>query len=208
MSFKAYYPSYEPRPRWYTFFADGQVLEDIPREGLAGFNRERSKTELRDTGYWRTFTYNGSSGTIVNPNSRFTEALVSQGPGKMKIDSDLYTQSRPVDGVRLNGVWTSYADPNDPSLSQLPDGGRPIFRFTGDGRFVDEGVFAVFLTNPLDPSQDGAGNGTYEARDFSLILRYSDGRTRQIAFAGMLGADVATTNDIIFLGRAQFNKRK
>lgn len=208
MTFRAYYPSYDPRPRWYVFFPDGQVLEDMPRTGLHGFDRAASKAQLQGTGYWGNYSFSGGSGRITKPNVQNGESISQQGPDKIKIDSDTFTRSHPVDGVRLQGSWTSYANPNDPALDQLPQGRRPIFHFTSDGRFVDEGVFATYLTYLNQGSEEG-GSGTYEARDFSMIFRYSDGRVKQVAFAGMLGANPATQNDILFFSQGgQFNKRK
>jgi hypothetical protein len=187
------------------FYEDGRVYEDIPREGLAGFSR--SGPGGADSGYWGTYKVSGSSGTITKPGVQFTEKISIEGPSKIRIDSDAFTRCLAVDGLRLQGAWTSYANPDDPALSRLPRGQAPIFRFSGDGRFEDEGVLATILSS-ADRAKDGPGLGTYEFRDFTLTLRYEDGRTRFLAFSALAGADPATTNDILFIGRTRFNKRK
>lgn len=205
LGFKNYYPSYEPRPRYYVYFEDGTVFEDLPRKGLAGFNRSASKAESGQANYWGTYSVSGSSGTITKPGVRYPEKIEVQGAGKMKLDGLIFQRCHPVDGLRLQGDWTSYSNPNDPSLDRLPRGKAPIFHFSGDGRFVDDGVLASFLH---DDGADSAGAGTYEIRDFTLILRYSDGRVKQFAFSGLCPADASTSNDIILIGRSEFRKRR
>jgi hypothetical protein len=132
--------------------------------------------------------------------------LRTQKANELKIDSDVYYRCASVDGLRLEGAWTSYANPADPALDRLPAGQRPILRFSRDGRFVDEGLFAVFMRS-YSGGDDRPGAGTYELRDFTAILRYDDGRVRREAFNGLLSADPARTNDVIFLRRTPLQKR-
>jgi hypothetical protein len=207
MGFKTFVGSYEPQARWYTFFEDGQIFEDIPRAGFAGFSREASKADSHQRDYWGTYTFNGNAGSISKPGVRYPEVLLGEGAGKLKIDSNHFYLCRSVDGLRLNGAWTSMANPNDPDLDRWPVGQRPVFRFSSDGTFTDEGVFATFLKLG-DPRQDAAGNGTYEIRDFTLIMRFTDGRVKQLAMTGMLGGDPAASNDMLFISRSAFRKRK
>jgi hypothetical protein len=207
MGYKTFVGTYEPQARFYTFYEDGQIYEDLPRAGFVGFNREESKADQYQHNYWGTYTFDGTSGEIAKPGVRYPEKLLSEGAGKLKIDSAHFYRCQPVDGLRLNGAWTSMANPNDPDLDRWEPGHRPIFRFTSDGRFTDEGVFAMFLKSG-DPRQDAAGAGMYEIRDYTLVLRFADGRVKQLALAGLLGADPAVSNDVLFISRSVFRKRK
>jgi hypothetical protein len=207
MGFKTYVGDYEPHPRWYTFYDDGQVFEDIPRTGLAGFNREASKTDSGQKSYWGRYTFTNGGGSITKPGVNYPETLQSEGADRLKIDSFHFYRCQEVDGLRLQGAWTSLANPNDPALDRFPAGQKPVFRFTSDGKFSDEGVFATFLKSG-DPRQDAAGTGTYEVRDFTLTLRFSDGRVKQLAITAMLGASAAASNDTLFISRSAFHKRK
>jgi len=207
MGFKTYTGDYEPHPRWYTFYDDGQVFEDVPRTGLAGFNREASKADSGQKSYWGRYTFTNGAGSIAKPGVNYPEALQSEGADRLKIDSFHFYRCQEVNGLRLQGAWTSLANPNDPALDRFPAGQRPVFRFTSDGKFSDEGVFATFLKSG-DPRQDAAGTGVYEVRDFTLILRFSDGRVKQLAITAMLGANAATSNDMLFIARSAFRKRK
>jgi hypothetical protein len=207
MGFKTYVGDYEPHPRWYTFYDDGQVFEDIPRTGLAGFNREASKADSGQKNYWGRYTFTGGAGSITKPGVNYPETLQSEGADRLKIDSFHFYRCQEVNGLRLQGAWTSLANPNDPALDRWPVGQRPVFRFTSDGKFSDEGVFATFLKSG-DPRQDAAGTGVYEVRDFTLILRFSDGRVKQLAITAMLGANAAASNDTLFISRSAFHKKK
>jgi hypothetical protein len=207
MGFKTYVGSYEPQPRWYTFYDDGQVFEDIPRTGFAGFNRDASKSDSGQRSYWGRYTFANGSGSITKPGVNYAEALQSEGAGKLKIDASHFYRCQEVNGLRLQGSWTSLANPNDPDIDRRPVGQRPVFRFTSDGKFSDEGVFATFLKSG-DARQDAAGSGVYEIRDFTLILRFSDGRVKELAITAMLGANAAGSNDMLFFARSVFRKRK
>jgi hypothetical protein len=207
MGFKTYVGDYEPHPRWYTFYDDGQVFEDIPRAGLDGFNREGSKADSGQKNYWGRYTFSGGAGSITKPGVNYPEVLQSEGADKLKVDSFHFYRCQDVNGLRLQGAWTSMANPNDPALDRMPVGQRPVFRFSSDGKFSDEGVFATFLKSG-DPRQDAAGTGVYEIRDFTLILRFSDGRVKQLAITAMLGANAAASNDTLFIARSAFHKRK
>lgn len=206
LGFKANYPSYEPRPRWYVYFEDGTVFEDLPRSGLAGFNREVSRSDAGQKNYWGRYSASENSGAITKPGVRYPEKIEVETSGRMKLDGLVFNRCRTVDGLRLQGAWTSYANPNDPALDRLPRGNAPIFHFTSDGKFIDDGVLAAFLHG--GEGSDAAGAGVYEIRDFTLLLRYSDGRSRQFAFSGLCPADAFTSNDLIFIGRSEFRKRK
>jgi hypothetical protein len=207
MGFKTYVGDYEPHPRWYTFYDDGQVFEDIPRAGLAGFNREASKADSGQKNYWGRYTFAGGAGSITKPGVAYPEVLQSEGADKLKVDSFHFYRCQEVNGLRLQGAWTSMANPNDPALDRFPAGQKPVFRFSSDGKFSDEGVFATFLKSG-DTRQDVAGTGVYEVRDFTLILRFSDGRVKQLAITAMLGANAAASNDTLFISRSAFHKKK
>lgn len=172
----------EMGPRWHVFFKDGRVYKDLPAEGMLGFSGGNAA-------YWGK--YDGGPAAAAGE--------------RMTVDGTQFVRCATVDGLRLEGAWTSFADANDPALLQIPVGRRPLIRFSRDGRFVDEGVFGSILQGYGDGA---AGQGTYEFREFSLVLRYAAGRVKQVAFSGFQGADPAAKNEILFLGRAQFNKRR
>jgi len=210
MGFKTVMGKYEPEPRWVTFYDDGQVLKDIPREGLDGFDRRASTADANQAAYWATYTWDGKSGSITTPGVRYPIALKAKSASQIYLDSDLYYKCIEVDGLRLQGSWTTFSDPSDPALDQREPGKKPLITFTLDGSFVDEGVFASYFDaySSTDPAQSRSGTGTYELRRFSVILHYADGRTRKLAITGVSGGSPAPSARIIFLSRSRFNLRK
>jgi len=209
MGFRVFYGTndLEPHPRWYTFFDNGEVFEDIPRTGLVGFDHAASQNDEHQHNYWGTYRYENGAGAITKPGVNFPTKLTADKPGDMLIDSIHFHRCAPVDHLRLEGGWTSLGDVHDSLLQRAAVGQRPVIRFTKDGRFSDEGIFQTILQSvSAERHLDGAGSGTYDVQDFSLILKYADGRVRRVALTGLLGGDPAVHNDIIFIGRSRFNK--
>lgn len=166
--------------RWMTFFEDGTFYFDLPREGFIGFDKSESKNALAD--FWGTYTFSGSSG-IWKYNAETgngSEMAIAEDGGLDTGGYGRFYRCVSVNGLKLNGAYTTYDDPTDPDLKK--EGTKPVIRFKTDGTFVDEGLYLV--TDPLseDEAQRAPGSGTYEIKDFSLILHYSDGRTKQAGF--------------------------
>lgn len=201
--------SFELQPRWQVFFDDGHVYQDLPDDGLLDFDRAASRSGPRAE-YWGTWTLKGKDGHMQRPGEKFGTTIEVVKPDQIKLDGQYFNRCAKVSGLKLSGSWTSYSDPADPALDDRPAGSRPVIRFTADGRFADEGLFASFLRSGYGPeaeAQDAAGEGSYEIRDFTLVLRYADGRTRREAFSGFLAADPAVKPDILFLRRGRLNRR-
>jgi hypothetical protein len=53
-----------------------------------------------------------------------------------------------------------------------------------------------------------AGSGTYEIKDYSLILRYNDGHIKQAPLTGFLSLDPAVDDKTICINKVQFSKRR
>jgi hypothetical protein len=201
--------SYEIAPRWRVFFADGNFFNDLPDEGLAGFDHASSRAGPRAQS-WGSWKIEGNAGQMQRPGERFATKIAVLNAGQIKLDSDLYTRSTDVTGLRLDGAWTSYANPDAPELERLPVGARPVIHFSRDGRFTDDGLFAAFIRSGSSAEAvrfDAPGAGSYRFSDFTLELHYTDGRVRRTAFTGLLGADPAVKNDIIFVHRSMLRRR-
>lgn len=125
MGFTTVMGKYEPEPRWVTFYDDGQVLKDIPREGLDGFDRRASKADENQAPYWAAYTWDGKAGSITTPGVRYPIALKAKSANQIYLDSDAYYKCVEVDGLRLHGSWTTFSDPGDPALDQREPGKSP-----------------------------------------------------------------------------------
>lgn len=183
-------------PQWLVLFDDGLARSIMPQEGLGTFDREQS-LQRGDLG-WGRWSWANGAGAVVGMSGPWKLSLKAMSSG-LQVNSTQYLKLVSVDGLRLDGAWTSYANPEDPSLGTK--GLRPIIRFTRDGRFTDEGLLHELarLVNETGPAP---GGGVYSVKDFTLTLRYDSGEVVTRNFHGFLGADPAKNN-----GRLMFSRR-
>ena len=114
-----------------------------------------------------------------------------------------------VDELRLQGSWTSYADPSDPQLATLPAGQKPVISFSKDRRFNDEGLSLAFLHwASADKSAEGPGSGTYEVKNYTLVVKCADGRVKTAAISGLLGVNPATNSQYPYVERTRLTQMK
>jgi len=178
--------------RYVIFYEDGTFCFNLPRDGFIGFDKAKDKIEKQDRNIWGTYTFNGSTGTWKYDYSSAGSAaeITLEADGGLNLGSaySKFYRCNSVNGYRFDGSYTSFSDTSDPFLSE--PGEKPIIRFKSDGTFVDEGLFSLvyYLGNDDDTEKTLApGSGTYELKDFTLILNYSDGRKRQTSFTFSIG---------------------
>ncbi len=197
---------------WRIFFANGKCMTNMPNGGFANLNSGEYFDNTRNNAtYFSTGSYSfaNSDGEMnASANTKFIDKLQLQKNNQLKIGSTTFTKSVPVNGLKLNGSFTTYADANDASLLEQPIGNRAVITFTSAGRFVDEGVFNTYLFDgATNPEAGKPGSGTYELKDYSIIFKYDDGRVRQEAFSVPLSYTLADAK-IILISRARINKIK
>lgn len=201
--------SYAPIPNWLVLYDDGLAYTSVPRDGLQGFDRASSRA--KGDVAWAKWTWNGDKGATQSlSNPRSTAVLRFDSGGRiLLVDSDRYSRCANVDGLRLDGAWTSYADPDDPALGALPVGQRPLIRFQKNGRFVDEGLLSTFLmAGPDKPDGEPPGAGSYSIQDFTLTLRYDDGRVTHNALNGFLDIDPSKDPKYLMLRRVKVTQTR
>ena len=191
---------------WKTFYGNGQVYEAIPDIGFADFNKPES--ESGEAQFWSSYINNGAGNWIIKRPGVIDIDVKLNERGNMVISSQYYQRCKPVDGLKLNGSWTSWADPDDPELDRGVFGQKALIRFSANGQFTDEGIFNTVLQYHRDgTSVTTAGSGTYEIRDYSVILRYNDGHIKQAALTGFLSLDPAVDDKTICISKVKFSKR-
>ncbi len=197
---------------WRIFFADSKCMTNMPNGGFANlasgayFDTQRNNVEYFSTGSY-TFA-NGHGEMNARANTKFIDKLQLLKANQLKIDGTTFTKSVAVNGQKLSGSFTTYADANNPTLLEQPIGNRSVITFFADGRFIDEGTYQVLLRDySKDEAYNASGKGTYELKDYSIILKFDDGRVKQEAFSVPLSYTLADAK-IILIGRAQLNKMK
>jgi hypothetical protein len=160
------------------FLSNGRAYfgPKFPSEGLNDLNTWIPPERQRR--YWGTYTFSNGTGVLKMP--------YADVPLRMKNNSliirhvntdDAFQKVNSVDGATFNGTY---------ALSER-NGITPTLTFTADGRFTDRGAVSVLYHEYVDcinPAKT-PGTGTYEVRNHSVLFKYSDGRTIQIAFIGV-----------------------
>jgi hypothetical protein len=197
---------------WFVFFNNGKSLQNLPNGGFYNLPSGTYYDETKNTPeYWPVGNYtitNGIGKNKKNPDVAYQENLNLTSPNQLKINSASYFKCTNINGQKLNGSYTSFANPNDVELTNFENGTKPKITFTLDGKFKDEGLFNTYLFDGgTNPTAAKAGSGTYELIDYSIIFKYDDGRVRQEAFT-IPFSNNANDASIILISRAQINKIK
>jgi hypothetical protein len=185
--------------RYLSFYGDGVLYSDIPRMGFAGADRETLRNDPNIKDYWGTWSASGSRGEARKPavTHPFNIKLVSKD--EIEYDSTHYYRCASVDGLKLNGAWTTFSDPADPALSA--PGMHPVLHFQQDGRFRDDGLWATVLGIGLDDKMKSPGAGRYEIKDYTLILHYDDGRVRYSALTMFVKGKAEPSPKLLYIER-------
>lgn len=192
------------RWRWMTFFEDGTFYFDLPLKGFIGYDRSESKITHED--FWGTYTFSGGSGIwkYNRETGNGSEMTIADDGGLDTGGYGRFYRCVSVNGLKLNGAYTTYADSTDPDLKK--EGIKPVIRFKEDGSFVDEGLYMMLDPLSENEAQRAPGSGTYEIKDFSLILHYSDGRTKQAVFTLGYKGSIEESPTYIFMHLRRMTK--
>jgi len=179
---------------------DGHLSLAIPWSGLADFDRATWERDVARNaslgGLPGTYTPAGD-GWHVTYNGGHEAELTFTGK-HLKIEHAKMSRATDVTGATLDGLYTHWTEPENPLLAT--PGCQPLVRFTSDGHFEDRGGFAVPCQTA--PAPDAPGVGTYEIRDFSLVLHYDDGRTVKHLITAPIDSDLRRDNSrAIIMGR-------
>ena len=195
---------------WRVFFNGNQFFQGLPIKGLYNLDINRSKQEELSGGYhggyWGTYTLSGNGGTTRVTNNGFTDSVTVVNAEQIKIGRFDFYRCADVNGLRLDGAWTYNSNPNDPYFDE--PGCRQIIFFTKGGQFTDKGIFVSDCGNPYQVPENAPGSGTYQVIDYTLILKYSDGRVVQRSFTGVVKGNPAVDSSLIFVQGQLWYKRR
>jgi hypothetical protein len=187
---------------WRVFFGNGNSLVGLPERGFYNFNYGSDAKE-----YASTYTYSNGSGKITYPDGKFHDDIKFSQQNTLFIDGLEYRKCLPVTGLKLNATFSYYL-PNDSVINTLPAGQKPRITFSQNGRFQDDGLFFSILKDfTKDEEFNRSGVGSYELKEYSIILKYDDGRVRQESFTVPASKSAGNTNEIL-VGRLLMHKAK
>ena len=168
--------------RYVAFFPDGRFVEGFPPAVMDQLDEDAEIA--RNPVGWGTYRMAGEWGEITfamtDPSDK--EPLVwkiKEYEDRLLVDGDAYYRLEPCNGLKLKGTFRRGDYQTAPTAAQG-------ITFTPDGRFVDEGVFqaaGVLVRNPSGTGEDFddgvPGRGTYRIANYTIELRYSDGRIKR-----------------------------
>lgn len=196
---------------WRIFFNNGKSLSNLPNGGFANVaSNEYFDKAKNDANSFNLGTYNFASNKGANTKfgSKYSDKLELKKPNQLEIDGTVYMKCVSVNAQKLNGSFTTWANPNEPDLLNQPKGNRSVITFTTDGKFVDEGIYRVSLKDyNKGDDYNAPGSGIYELKDYSIILKFNDGRVKQEAFTIPFGNNTSSTK-IILISKASLQKMK
>ena len=172
------------------FYPDGRVYfgSRPPWPGFHGLDCEADA--LRSQAYWGTYRFNGKRGVVSLPGRRSRFPMRLEGRNLVITTHRTphrFIRLRTVDGTRIDGRYRV----------RLSSTSFASLRFTRGGGFVDRGVLkALDHDTYAFRASDRPGRGRYEIRDYSLILRFDDGRRLALPFLGTSEPGTATPREL------------
>ncbi|HMR91802.1 MAG TPA: hypothetical protein PKC69_05795 [Chitinophagaceae bacterium] len=184
---------------WKIVLPNGEYFNQLPAEGFLNFSRSQAG------GTWGTFVMNGNTGSFTNPYESIEVKKISETEMERTGYTNRLYKLAPVDGVKLSGKYNTIPNwstiPNYPYSATEP---QPMIEFTSAGTFRDMGAFVINFTMPNQYPERAPGNGTYEIKNFTLILNYEDGRKITKAFSGVFNNKVTAASELVLVGGNPF----
>jgi hypothetical protein len=157
------------------FLPDGSVMRSLPPEGLDGFDFQAYTRAQASSKYWTgRYRADGNDIEIAWNNSPDNREYVKRNEQGSEVGRTYIPLCR-CNGKRFAGAY-------------LLGGDTPLaMQFSLDGTFADNGVaddrgyfpdsFSYNRRPGLRP-----GRGTYEIKNYTIVMRYTDGRVLRKAF--------------------------
>lgn len=196
-------PMGKMKPQFYVIYPNGDYYPHFPPEGLLTFS------SANKNGSWGTFTIKGNKGKFQSKYESIEVEKISATQMKKAGYTLSYYKCVPVDGLTLEGQWGSFPewrkDPVQGNSNGFNGSGvRGVIEFKKDGSFTDHGIFVTNLSLPRQYPANAPGKGTYSISNFTVLLKYDDGRTTHKAFTGVADKDPAVDSKVIYIGTNPF----
>lgn len=178
---------------WVAFYPNGDYFPYLPEGGFYNFDLRRSgqswgKAVRSGNGIQATSSYGNITFVPKSANEMLSPDYTS----------GTWYRCQSVDGLRLEGTYTPDLDfYNNIKGGVLPQPKEPpIITFHKDGTFFNEGISYANVTRDMTAA---LGHGTYQIKDFSLIMNCAGGRRIQVSFTGIKSTDPKSNPDSYFI---------
>ena len=200
------------KSNYFIVYPNGDYYPGFPLDGLHTLDNTKKQNDS-----WGKMIMNGNKGKFQSKYDVIELEKVS--PILMKRPGYTYQLRKmaSVDGLLLDGEWGPYADwEKQPHLSKEGYNGagvRQVIAFKKDSSFTDYGFFVTNLSNPNETAERMPGKGTYAIKNFTLLLKYDDGRMIYKAITGAGSIDPAKDDKVIYINenaryKAGYGKKK
>lgn len=191
--------------RYISFYEDGVYDEGLglPKAGYANFSREAARSDANHADYWGTWRLTGAQGEAHRRVVSKPIGFKLLHADEMEFNGTHFYRVASVDGLRLDGSWTTSSDPKDPVLRE--PGAHPVIHFQPDGRFRDDGIWARLGDNAEERAR-APGAGSYEIRDYTVMLRYDSGASATAALTMFIKGRAQPSPDSLYLHHYQLNR--
>ena len=197
---------------YFLVYPNGDYYPGFPLDGLHTLDNNNKQNDS-----WGKFIMNGNKGRFKSNYDVIELEKVS--PILMKRPGYTYQLRKmvSVDGLLLDGAWGPYPDwEKQPHLSIAGYNGsgvRHVIAFNKNGSFTDYGFFVTNLSIPKEAPERAPGKGTYAIENFTLLLKYDDGRMVYKALTGAGSINPAADDKTLYINenacyKAGFNKVK
>lgn len=193
------------KPNYYIVYLNGDYYPRFPLNGLHELDNKNKKDE-----FWGKFTMNGSKGVFQSKYNKTEVEKVSATLMKRTGYTFQLRKMASVDGLLLDGEWGPYPGwEKQPHLSKNGyegTGVRNVIAFKKDGSFIDHGFFVTNLSIPNEVAERAPGKGSYAIKNFTLLLKYDDGRMVYKSFTGAGSINPATDDKAIYINENAYYK--
>ncbi|MFN8252453.1 MAG: hypothetical protein U0V75_11290 [Ferruginibacter sp.] len=186
-------------PIWLVFYSNGKVSNVLPEIITAGSSKSA------DLG---TYSISGNTAGIHWYAGTPETKIIFKNPDQITVQASTgdqnYFRCKTVNGAKLDGSWSTYADPNSASTGSSDP--VSLITFSQTGTFTDYGIFCTAI-DMFSSAKTMPGSGTYTIRDFCITLKYASGVTRQATITGFLGNDIRVNNSTIYLAGHKLRRK-
>jgi len=180
-----------------TFLDNGDMYKGLLPYGSFHMDRQNMKKDAAINYKFGKYTFSSDEGTITIPaDNGQTTTFALNNDTVLVVDEKIFARNCSVSGYRLEGVWAT-------DFSKFSN--RLTLNLVN--RFTDNGIFqSLHDVNPWLFADEKGGEGDYQIYDNTIFLKYDEGRTRSLSFAGAAPYDLRKTNTILMIGGYAFKK--
>lgn len=170
---------------YYVFCSDGTFFRGLPDNGLYNFDKSELKNLPTISTFpdYGTYTFRNGSGEMKGNNGIVSPIAMDAKYPSLKIGSVQGFMFLPwIDNVKLDGSFTTVVPNLDGKITDEMLQWEPnsVVRFSKEGTFEDQKGLLRYMGKDFPIGEEYEkyvypGKGTYEIKDFTIILNYDDG---------------------------------